>query len=715
MAAIAVAAIAGQAVGGTWTRLVRNAPGAVNQLLLLSDGTVMAAAQGSAIGSGWYRLTPDSHGSYINGTWTTLASMQDTRLYYSSAVLRDGRVFVAGGEYGTGFAKSEVYNPLTNSWSAAPISTAQLNPAQQSPAAAEPQGIYDACSELLPNGNVIVTPVAPRTYGGTLIYNPTTNAWSAGPTLFRGGYQAEASWVKLPDNTILTIDPFGVNCERYNPVSNSWINDSNTTNSLYDPVLGEMGPAILLPSGKAFFVGGSGHTAVYTPTGTTAPGSWMAGPDVPGNLAAPDAPGAMLVTGRVLCAVGPKLYLDATNQPVFPTPTSFYEYDPATNAFAVQPAPVGVSDNIPPYATMMLALPDGNVLYSHYGADLYVYQPTGTAQTAGRPVVASLAQNADGTYHLTGTGFNGMSVGAAYGDDAQMNTNYPLVRFSGAGNAVFYARTFNWSSTGVMTGALPVSTEFKLPTVLQTGQFSLAVIANGIASAACVGGGPSVTVNTPSMSVCSGGNVALSVSTTDAGVTFQWRKGLTTLANGGTISGADTATLTITGAGVGDSDPAYRCIVSNACGIAVTTSIPVTISGSLSIGTQPMSQAACFGQSASLSVVADGAATYQWTKGDVDVPGATGATLSIPFARAADAGVYRCVIGSGCGSATSDPATVSVCVADFDCLYGITTNDIFSYLNRWFQIDPRCDINGVDGVTVQDIFDFINAWLAGCS
>src|SRR5438094_9573829 len=108
-ASILLIAISGQSlVAGTWVPLTHTAPGAVNLMLLLPDGTVMAANNrdtdlvGGIIGNAWYRLTPDSSGSYVNGSWTTLASAHDTRLYYSSAVLTNGRVFVAGGEYGTG-------------------------------------------------------------------------------------------------------------------------------------------------------------------------------------------------------------------------------------------------------------------------------------------------------------------------------------------------------------------------------------------------------------------------------------------------------------------------------------------------------------------------------------------------------------------------------------------------------------------------------------
>src|SRR6266478_1162268 len=102
---------------GTWTRLSRAAPEAVELMLLMPDGTVMAASQGgSSSGQGWFKLTPDSHGSYINGTWTTLASMHYTRLYYASDVLKDGRVFIAGAEYGSGTNSAEVHNPASNTW-----------------------------------------------------------------------------------------------------------------------------------------------------------------------------------------------------------------------------------------------------------------------------------------------------------------------------------------------------------------------------------------------------------------------------------------------------------------------------------------------------------------------------------------------------------------------------------------------------------------------
>jgi hypothetical protein len=440
---------------GTWTPLANSAPGAVNLMLLLSDGTVMAQNGG---GTDWYQLTPDSHGSYVKGTWTTLAPMHDTRLWYSSDVLRDGRVFVAGAEYGTGKSTAEVYDPLRNAWTVAPPSG---------------QTFVDSVSKVLPDGNVLVAPVWPSTGGGTVIYNPTLNTWSSAGNLCRGWNQDEASWVKLPDESILTVDPFGTDSERYIPSLNQWISDAALPVALYNN-LGEMGAGLLLPDGRAFFLGGTGHTALYTPSGNLNQGAWAAGPDIPGGLGTSDAPAAMMANGKILCAVG-----DATS---YAAPTSFYEYDPVDNAFEAVNGPTGETDNVPPFDSKMLDLPDGSVLYSHFSGDLYVYQPGGSPLAAGKPAISSIVRNTDGSYHLAGTGLNGISEGAAYGDDAQMDSNRPLVRLTDAAGHVYYARTYNWSSTGVMTGNKPVTTEFALPAGLPAGAYSLVAVANGISS-----------------------------------------------------------------------------------------------------------------------------------------------------------------------------------------------------------------------------------------
>jgi len=447
---------------GTWTPVTRSAPTVINLMLLLSDGTVMAA-QGS--GNAWYRLTPDVHGSYVNGTWSTLASMHDYRFYYSSTVLTNGTVLVAGGEFGTGASTSELYDPVANIWSPVPVPTNLLTT----------NGFQDAISKILPDGNVLLAPVYPATNGDTALYLVASNSWTVGPKLFRGTDQSECSWVKLPDDSILTVDNIGLtNSERYIPSQKKWVNDGNLPAQIYSPIDGEFGGALLLPDGRALFLGGNGNNALYTPSGTAAPGTWAAAAVTPGGYGIQDGPAAMMANGKILCQVG-----SAT---AFVGPSYFYEYDPVQNSFTATGAPNGASDAVATYESVMLDLPDGSVLYSHYARDLYVYRPDGSQLASGKPTISNIVANADGSFTLAGTQLNGISEGATYGDDEQMNSNFPLVRLTDAAGNISYERTYNWSSTGVMTGNKIVTTRFTNSAALPSGIYSLNVVANGISS-----------------------------------------------------------------------------------------------------------------------------------------------------------------------------------------------------------------------------------------
>jgi Kelch motif len=451
---------------GTWVRIANPPPAPVDLMHLLPDGRIMAEHTGTTgVTNIWYAFTL-LNGSYTNGTWKALASAHDTRASFASQVLTDGRVFIAGGELGSGLRTAEVYNPVNDTWTSCP----PLG-----------QNIADAPSEMLPDGRVLVAPVDGYPIE-TMIYSPVSNAWVAGPsTAFHPGTgsQNEASWVKLPDSSILAVDNNDTNSERYIPSLNKWVKDATVPVSLWDPVLPgsnlyEIGPAILLPSGKAIFFGSTGHTALYTPSGTTNAGVWVAGPDIPAGQMVKDAPAAMLVNGKVLIETSP--VGTYAGQPVL-----FYEYDPSSNSFAsVSTNGLDMSNG---GVGFMLALPDGNVLCSLAPlTNLFLYRPDGSPVAGGKPTISGVLTNLDGSYHLTGTLLNGISAGAVFGDDGQMNGNYPLVRLSDGSGNVYYARTFNWSSTGVMTGNTPVTTEFRVPPGVPPGTYSLVVVANGNSS-----------------------------------------------------------------------------------------------------------------------------------------------------------------------------------------------------------------------------------------
>jgi Secretion system C-terminal sorting domain/Galactose oxidase, central domain len=454
---------------GTWIPIAKPSPDFNNGvMLLLSDGSVLAKSCKGGIdtlGNRWDRLVPDTNGSYVNGTWSRIDTTHYTRLYCSSQMLKDGRVYLAGGEYGTGSAKAETYDPLTGKWTVAgPLPTGFH--------------IYDGNSEMLPDGRVLQAIVSGGSKGN-VIFDPVTNTYSPGPTCI--GNHDESAWLKLPDNSILFVDINTRLSERYIPAQNTWVRDDTVPVMLYDPYGYEAGASFMLPDGRAFFIGSPGTTAFYTPSGNDSPGVWSAGPSIPGGFGAPDAPAAMMANGKLLCAFSRQAYAAQH----FPSPTVFYEFDYTNNTFTSLTTPAGKDTlNNTSYACNFLDLPDGSVMYTLMATDkYYVYLPNGKPLAAGKPHVDTIIKIDCDEYIATGNGFNGICEGAAYGDDWQMPTNFPIVRLvkhdSLYGDYIYYARSYNWNSRGVMRGALRDTTWFTLPDGLPDGSYNLEVVANG--------------------------------------------------------------------------------------------------------------------------------------------------------------------------------------------------------------------------------------------
>jgi hypothetical protein len=479
------------AAEGTWLKLAKKPKEGIGTMLLLSDGTVMAQGGGGGFAStNWYQLSPDGTGGYTNGLWASRAPMNYFRLYYASVVLQDGRVFFAGAEYGNGTTNAEIYNPANDSWAIVPVPNRLIT--KNNTIGGQGQntaGFSDSGSIILNNGNVLISPVNPFTNGGTVIFNPYANTLSGGPLLQNGNNTDEGGFVKLPDDSILVIDSGGITSERYIPSLNQWVADTSVVPVfLYDSVGTELGPPFLLPNGNAFYIGSTPFTALYQPSGNSSSGFWIQGPNIPAGLGAPDAPAAMMMNGKILCALSPTPYTSGGTNYVFTTPTYFYEYDYSigtTGAFFQVHAPNGTfTDPNATFPMRMLDLPDGTVLFTDGGSQLWVYVPKGPPLPAGKPGISHVAWNTDGSVHLAGTLFNGISQGAAYGDDAQMDSNFPIVTFTDGGGNVSYGTTYNWSSTSVQTGGRMVTTEVTIPSNVfnAPGTFALRVIANGIAS-----------------------------------------------------------------------------------------------------------------------------------------------------------------------------------------------------------------------------------------
>jgi hypothetical protein len=234
----------------------------------------------------------------------------------------------------------------------------------------------------------------------------------------------------------------------------------------------------LQPNGIVFATGanasGAGHTSNYN----TKTGKWAKGPDIPDGLDIADGPASLLPSGHVLIMASPGVYNNGVQ---------FFEW--TGTKFANAPNIAGASD-IPSFVGDMLLLPTGQVLLTTQGGtspQVLVYTAKGSAKAAWAPTVTSVpATLTRGTqYVIKGTQFNGLSQGAAYGDDTQSATNYALVRITNNSTKhVFYAKTVNPSTMAVATGSKAVSTHFTVSAGTETGASSLVVVTNGIPSKA---------------------------------------------------------------------------------------------------------------------------------------------------------------------------------------------------------------------------------------
>ncbi|WP_228488791.1 HYR domain-containing protein [Prolixibacter sp. SD074] len=92
----------------------------------------------------------------------------------------------------------------------------------------------------------------------------------------------------------------------------------------------------------------------------------------------------------------------------------------------------------------------------------------------------------------------------------------------------------------------------------------------------------------------------------------------------------------------------------------VTPGNTLTANSSISITEQPVAQEVCEGSTATFTVVASGATSYQWRKNSVDISSATSSTLSISNATSSDEAVYDCVISDGVGTVYSDAVSLTV-------------------------------------------------------
>jgi hypothetical protein len=344
-------------------------------------------------------------------------------------------------------------------------------------------------------------------------YNPGTGTWSSIspsdgtalgtiPVLSSNALGFELGpLLRLQDGRVLAI---GANQHTalYTPGTNTWAAGPDimgTLNGIPSPFGADDAPAAILPNGHVMLAADAG-VSQFTSSGNITTGSniitnipstailqvgWgVSGTGIPSGstILSVDSPSQIHITqNATVTTVGAAIKFGGT----FSRPTQLFDFNPGTNAISpLSPAIPDIRLNTASVFIMrMLVLPTGQMLFSDSSNQVWAFTPDGTPNPALRPVINGITYNGGGTFTLTGKQLNGQSAGAAYGDDDQMDTNYPIVRMANGSGSVLYARTTNWTNFGVGTGTAPQTVNFTLnPSLVTPGPYSVVVSGSGISS-----------------------------------------------------------------------------------------------------------------------------------------------------------------------------------------------------------------------------------------
>ena len=346
---------------------------------------------------------------------------------------------------------AEQYNPKTGMWSG--ISPSDGTAKGTIPQLSSPAVGYELGPSLrLQDGRFLYVGATQH----TALYNPSTNTWKAGPDI------------------------------------------SGTLNGIPSPFGADDAPGAILPNGHVIFAADAGVSGFSSSGNITAGSSvitgipstailqvfWgVNGAGIPGGayIASVDSPTQVTISSPATATTT----ADAIRWGgTYSLPTELFDFDPRTNKIT-QVTSALPDGNLPfegSYPTRMLILPTGQLLFSDDSSQLWVYTSSGAPDSKLRPVITKVRYQDDGKFRLTGFQLDGQSAGAAYGDDDQMDSDYPIIRMVNSSGNVFYARTSNWSKIAVGNDAGSETVDFTLNPGVTPGDYSLIVSGAGISS-----------------------------------------------------------------------------------------------------------------------------------------------------------------------------------------------------------------------------------------
>ncbi len=230
--------------------------------------------------------------------------------------------------------------------------------------------------------------------------------------------------------------------------------------------------------------------------------------------------------------------------------------------------------------------------------------------------------------------------------------------------------TYSWNTSPVQTTASISNLVANTYTVTVTDSKGCIGSANAVVTQPGISSLPAITTQPVNRTICSGTNTTFSTTATGLGITYQWYvntgSGFNPVSNTGVYSGAQTGTLTITGAPVGMNGFTYRCVATGTCTPAATSNtVTLTVNETIpSVSISASATTICAGSNVTFTATpVNGGSSpfYQWKKNGSNV--ATGSSYSTTTLANGD--VITCVMTSNAtcpnpASVTSNGITMTV-------------------------------------------------------
>ncbi|HMJ66743.1 MAG TPA: lamin tail domain-containing protein, partial [Candidatus Binatia bacterium] len=272
---------------------------------------------------------------------------------------------------------------------------------------------------------------------------------------------------------------------------------------------------------------------------------------------------------------------------------------------------------------------------------------------------------------IAGVPTPGAATGAAFSAPPSITAQPVNQTVAASGTATFTVSasgatplTYQWRFNGVnISGATGPSLTINNAQLAQHGQYSVLVVnsAGSVLSASAtltVQSAPVITQQPQNRNVAAGATAIFTVAAQGTPpLSYQWRL------NGAPVSGGTSPTLVVPSvqpANEGD----YTVRVANGFGAVTSVVANLTISAVPVIVTQPQSSNVFVGATVTLSVTVNGSPPlrFQWRKNNVNIPGATNATLTFNNVQTTDTGSYTVFVTNSVGQALSSPATLNVTI-----------------------------------------------------